>query len=84
MVGRIRPITHIDRPDVTYDPDCDDAGGGWCDRLLAPPASFLTTGNLSSLAIDEPGPALGDGDHCREIAGKLRQLALHEVARYPA
>jgi hypothetical protein len=60
---------------VTYDPDSDDAGGDWCDRLLAPPASFLTTGNLSSLAIDEPAPALGDGDHCREMAGKLRQLA---------
>jgi hypothetical protein len=30
---------------------------------------------LSSLAIDEPAPALGDGDHCREMAGKLRQLA---------
>jgi hypothetical protein len=60
---------------VTYDPDSDDAGGDWCDRLFAPPASFLTTGNLSSLAIDEPAPALGDGDHCREMAGKLRQLA---------
>jgi len=30
---------------------------------------------LSSLAIDEPAPALGNGDHCREMAGKLRQLA---------
>ena len=75
IVGRIRQITHIGRPGVTYDPDSDDAGGDWCDRLLAPPASFLTTGNLSSLAIDEPAPALGDGDHCREMAGKLRQLA---------
>ena len=60
---------------MTYDPDSDDAGGDWCDRLFAPPASFLTIGNLSSLAIDEPAPALGDGDHCREMAGKLRQLA---------
>ena len=76
--GNCRPhsaITHIGRPGVTYDPDSDDAGGDWCDRLFAPPASFLTTGNLSSLAIDEPAPALGDGDHCREMAGKLRQLA---------
>ena len=76
--GNCRPhsaITHIGRPDVTYEPDCDDAGGDWSERLLAPPASFLTTGNLSSLAIDEPAPALGDGDHCREMAGKLRQLA---------
>jgi hypothetical protein len=30
---------------------------------------------LSSLAILESPPALGDGDHCREMAGKLRQLA---------
>ena len=69
------PPTLWVRPGVTYDPDSDDAGGDWCNRLLAPPASFLTTGNLSSLAIDEPAPALGDGDHCREMAGKLRQLA---------
>jgi hypothetical protein len=27
------------------------------------------------LAILESPPALGDGDHCREMAGKLRQLA---------
>jgi hypothetical protein len=74
IVGRIRQ-THIGRPGVTYDPDSDDAGGDWCDQLLSPPASFLTTGNLSSLAIDEPAHALNDGDHCREMAGKLRQLA---------
>jgi hypothetical protein len=84
-------ITHIGRPGVTYDPDSDDAGGDWCERLLAPPASFLTTGNLSSLAIDKPAPALGDGDHCREMAAKLRQLARYtkspgirrEAARCP-
>jgi hypothetical protein len=60
---------------VTYNLNSDDAGGDWSDRGLAPPTSFLTTGNLSSLAILESPPALGDGDHCREMAGKLRQLA---------
>ena len=28
---------------MTYEPDSDDAGGDWSERLLAPPASFLTS-----------------------------------------
>src|ERR1700730_6465850 len=69
------PPTLWVRPGVTYDPDSDDAGGDWCNRLFAPPASFLTTGNLSTLAIDEPAPALGDGDHCRTVKSQTQRRA---------
>jgi hypothetical protein len=34
----------------------------------------LTSGNLISLAKGEPAPGLADGDHCREMAGKVREL----------
>jgi hypothetical protein len=36
---------------------------------------FSISGNLSSLAISEPPPPVADGDHCREMAGKVRELA---------
>jgi hypothetical protein len=35
----------------------------------------LTSGNLASSAKSGPAPALADGDHCREMAGKVRELA---------
>jgi hypothetical protein len=35
----------------------------------------LTSGKPASLAKSEPVPALADGDHCREMAGKMRELA---------
>ena len=35
----------------------------------------MTSGNFSSLAVSQPAPALADGNHCREMAGRLRELA---------
>jgi hypothetical protein len=60
---------------VNYDAKIDDAGGDWCDRFVSPAREFLTSGNLSSLAMIEPALAPADGDHCREMAGKVRALA---------
>ncbi len=60
---------------MNYDANSDDAGGGWSEWLVSPAREFLTSGNLSSLPRSEPLRALADGDHCREMAGKLRELA---------
>jgi hypothetical protein len=60
---------------VNYDANIEDAGGDWCDQVVSPARECLTSGNLTSLAIGEAPPALADGDHCREMAGKVRALA---------
>jgi hypothetical protein len=60
---------------VNYDIVSDDAGGDWVDGLVSPAREFLTSGNLPSSAKSEPAPTLADGDHFREIAGKVRELA---------
>jgi hypothetical protein len=43
--------------------------------LFSPAREFWTSGNLSSLAMIEPARAPATGNHCREMAGKLRELA---------
>jgi hypothetical protein len=58
---------------VNYDTDSDDAGGDLWDRFVSPAREFLTSGKLA--AKSEPVPVLADGDHCREMAGKVRELA---------
>ena len=68
-------ITQIDRLGVNYDIVSDDAGGDWVDGLVSPAREFLTSANLPSSAKSELAPALADGDHFREIAGKVRELA---------
>jgi hypothetical protein len=65
----------ISRPGVDYDAVIDGADGDWCDRLVSPARDFLIFGNLPSSGESEPAPALADGDHCREMAGKVRELA---------
>ena len=65
MVGRV----------WNYDIDSDDAGGDWVDRSVSPAREFLTSGNLASSAKSEPASALADGDHYREMAGEVRELA---------
>jgi hypothetical protein len=45
------------------------------DWLGSPARAFLTFGNLASSAESGPAPALADGDHCRKMAGKVRELA---------
>jgi hypothetical protein len=37
---------------------------------------FLVSGNVMRLVISEP-PPMADGDHYREMAGTLRELARH-------
>ena len=76
--GNCRPhsaITHIGQPGVNYDANIDDAGGELNDRFVSPAREFSTYGNLTLLPQSEPLLALADGDHCREMAGKLRELA---------
>jgi hypothetical protein len=61
---------------VNYDANSDDAGGGWSEWLVSPAREFFKpSSNLSSLPMSEALAALADGDHCREMAGKLRELA---------
>jgi hypothetical protein len=62
---------------VIYDANIGDAGGdlGVGCVIIGPARWFSTSGNLPSLAMTDPAPALTDGDHCREMAGKLRELA---------
>jgi hypothetical protein len=62
---------------VNYEANIEDAGGDGCDRLIIPAREFLTFGNLASLPMSKPTPSVADGDHCREMAGKLRELALY-------
>lgn len=67
-------ISQIGRPGVNYEANIEDAGGDWCDGLVSPARGFLTSGKLTSSAESEPVPAPAEGDHCREIAGKVREL----------
>jgi hypothetical protein len=60
---------------VNYNADSDDAGGDLCDRFVSPAREFFSSANLTLLPKSEPAPAFADGDHCREMAGKLRELA---------
>ena len=70
-------ITRIGDPGVNYDANIEDAGGDGCDRVIIPVRELLTSGNLASLAKSKPTPSVADGAHCREMAGKLRELALY-------
>jgi hypothetical protein len=68
-------ITRSGRPIVNYETNIDDAGGDRCDWFGSPAREFSTFGNLTSLAKREAPFPVAEGDHCREIAGKLRGLA---------
>jgi hypothetical protein len=52
-----------------------EAGGDLSVGFVSPAREFSISGNLTSLAMSEPPPPLADGDHCREMAGKVRELA---------
>jgi hypothetical protein len=43
--------------------------------FVSPAREFLISGNLTSLPKSESVPAFADGYHCREMAGKVRELA---------
>jgi hypothetical protein len=63
---------------VIYDTHIDDDAGGDLSVgcvIIGPARWFSTSGNLPSLAMTDPPPTLADGDHYREMAGKLRKLA---------
>lgn len=67
-------MTHIGQPGVNYDPHSDDAGGDCSDGLVSPARGFFLSRKVTPLVMSEP-PPLADGDHCREMAGKVRELA---------
>jgi len=75
IVGRIRQVSRLVGRVCNYDAECDDAGGDWCDRLVSPARGFLIAANLALSTKSEPALASADGDHCREMAGKVRELA---------
>jgi hypothetical protein len=51
---------------VNYEANTDDAGGDCSTGFISPARGFLFSGRMAPLA---------DGDHCREMAGKVRELA---------
>ena len=55
----------------------DNAGGdfGIVCVIIGPARWFSASRNRQLLAMSEPAPLRADGDHYREIAGKLRELA---------
>jgi hypothetical protein len=66
---------------VDYDPHI--AAGGDCSNGLGGPArQFLISRSLRLLAVNEPPVPLPDGDHYREMAGRVRELA--RITRSPA
>jgi hypothetical protein len=58
---------------VDYDLD-GDAGGDFSIGLVDPAREILMSRTLTSLAASAP-PLLADGDHYREMAGRMRELA---------
>jgi hypothetical protein len=58
---------------VDYDLDSDV--GGDCSVGLVDPAREFLSRTLTPLAASAPPPLLADGDHYREMAGKVRELA---------
>jgi hypothetical protein len=52
-----------------------DAGGDCGNGLIGPARRFLISRELTALAASEPPLPLPDGDHYREMAGKMRELA---------
>jgi hypothetical protein len=59
-----------------------NAGGVCGDGLIGPARGFLISRELTALAASEPPPPLPDGDHYREMAGRVRELA--RLSRSPA
>jgi hypothetical protein len=58
---------------VSYDTHIDDADGGGNDEFFGPvrPSFVPWMGTV----VSEARAVIADGDHCREMAGKLRELA---------
>jgi hypothetical protein len=50
-----------------------DAGAGI--GLVGPAREFFISRSLTSFEASEPPPPLADGDHYREIAGRVREPA---------
>jgi hypothetical protein len=72
-------IAHIGQPIVDYDTE-SDAGGDCSVGFISPAREFSIFGNLTSLAMSEPPPALADGEHYREMAGRVRELARYSYS----
>jgi hypothetical protein len=64
----------LDLPGVIYDEDMDEAGGDMgVGCVINGPARWFSC--VRSLAMTEPPPVPVDGDHYREMAERLRELA---------
>jgi hypothetical protein len=48
-----------------------NAGGDYGNGLIGPARQFLISRELTVLAASESPPLLPDGDHYREMAGKM-------------
>jgi hypothetical protein len=73
IVGCIRHVIEIGWPGVSYDTYIDNADGDDSDGFLGPVRpSFVP---WMGRAVSEARAAIADGDHCREMAGRLRELA---------
>ena len=59
---------------MNYDANIDDAGGE-CGGFASPARRFFISRRVTALAVSERPVLRGDGDHYREIAGRLRELA---------
>jgi hypothetical protein len=64
----------IGQPIVDYDTE-SEAGGDCSIGLIGPARTFFMSRTLMSLPASEPTPPLADGDHYREMAGRVRELA---------
>jgi len=72
IVGCIRQVIEIGWPGVSYDTNIDDADGDYSDGFLGPVRpSFVP---WMGIAVSEARAAIADGDHCREMAGRLREV----------
>jgi hypothetical protein len=67
-------VHSLGQPIVDYNTE-REAGGDSSVGFVCPAREFSISGNLTLLAMSEPPPPFADGDHCREMAGKVRELA---------
>jgi len=58
---------------VNYDTHVDLVGGDHEDGFISPTLPCLVP--WMGRAVNETRAALADGEHCREMAGRLRELA---------
>jgi hypothetical protein len=73
IVGCIRQVIEIGWPGVSYDTHIDDADGVYSDGFIGPVRPPFVP--WMGMAVSEARAAVADSDRCREMAGRLRELA---------